>query len=174
MAKEKEAQDKKDKKDKKDNQPAKSGGKNKIFLIGVPVLVLLIFGAAAGAYFMGVFSGDSSSTAEAAAKTEEKKNLGPLVEMEDFVVNIMHDDSARFLKVGITLEVAGEESKSAIKRRMPQIADAVLLLVGNKTFDDVKDLQGKMQLKADLLDRIQELSGKGTVRNIYFTDFVVQ
>ena len=170
MAKEKgkEAQEKKDK------EPAKSGGKNKIFLIGVPVLVLLIFGTAAGAYFMGVFSGEKSGTAEAAAKTEEKKNLGPLLEMEDFVVNIMHDDSARFLKVGITLEVEDEESRTAIKRRMPQIADAVLLMVGNKTFDDVKDLQGKMQLKADLLDRIQELSGRGKVRNIYFTDFVVQ
>jgi len=170
MAKEKE----KEAQDKKDKQPAKSGGKNKIFLIGVPLLVLLIFGAAAGAYFMGAFSEDGSGTAEAAAKGEEEENLGPLVEMEDFVVNIMHDDSARFLKVGITLEVADEEGKSAIKRRMPQIADAVLLMVGNKTFDDVKDLQGKMQLKADLLDRIQDLSGKGTVRNVYFTDFVVQ
>ena len=170
MAKEKE----KEAQDKKEKQPEKSGSKNKIFLIGVPVLVLLIFGAAAGAYFMGAFSGDSSGMAEAAAKTETEKELGPLLEMEDFVVNIMHDDSARFLKVGITLEVEDEESKSAIKRRMPQIADAVLLMVGNKTFDDVKDLQGKMQLKADLLDRIQELSGKGKVRNIYFTDFVVQ
>jgi flagellar FliL protein len=172
MAKGKEAAQKPEKQEKTE----KTGkSKNKIFLIGVPVLFILIFAGAAGAYFLGVFnSGESSGTAEAAAKTEKEKKLGPLLEMEDFVVNIMHKDTARFLKVGITLEAKDEESREAVKRRMPQITDAVLLMVGNREFDEIKDLQGKMQLKADLLARIQELSGRGSVENLYFTDFVVQ
>ncbi len=165
MAKEKEVQEK----------PAKSGSKNKIFLIGVPLLIVLIFAGAAGAYFLGVFSAGDSGTAEAAVENQEEDDrLGPLLEMDDFVVNIMHKDTARFLKVGVTLEAEDEESKAAIEGRMPQITDAVLLLVGNRRFDDIKDLQGKMQLKADLLARIKELSGRGEVRNLYFTDFVVQ
>lgn len=162
----------------KESQEKQPKSKNKIFLIGLPVLVVLIFAGAAGAYFLGAFGGSGGSAAKAdAAQVEtekKKKNLGPLLEMEDLVVNIMHKDSTRFLKVGITLEAADKESKKAIERRMPQITDAVLLLVGNRTFDDIKDLQGKMQLKADLLARIQELSGEGKVSDIYFTDFVVQ
>ncbi len=165
MAKEKE-------KETPEKQPT---SKNKLLLIGVPLLVLLIFGAAAGAYFLGVFNG-AGADAEASAKQSAGDNepLGPLLEMEDLVVNITHKDSTRFLKVGITLETADKKSSEAIKRRLPQITDAVLLMVGNKSFDEVKDLQGKMQLKADLLARIQELSGNGKVENLFFTDFVVQ
>jgi flagellar protein FliL len=94
--------------------------------------------------------------------------------MEDFVVNIMQKDTTRFLKVGITLETKNQESSERIKNRMPQITDAVLLLVGNKQFDQIKDLQGKLQLKADLLAQINSLVGKDEVTEIFFTDFVVQ
>lgn len=170
MAKETESQ----KPDKAEKAGKSSKSKNKILLIGGPVLLLLIFAGAAGAYFLGAFGEGGTGASAAAAEAGEKEELGPLVEMEDFVVNIMHKDSARFLKMGITLEVEGEESKSAVERRMPQITDAVLLMVGNKEFDEIKDLQGKMQLKADLLARIRDLTGKGGIRNLYFTDFVVQ
>lgn len=165
MAKEKE-------KETPEKQPR---SKNKLLLIGVPLLVVLIFGTAAGAYFLGAFNGaGGDAEASAARDSDDNKPLGPLLEMEDLVVNITHKDSTRFLKVGITLEVADKESSEAINRRLPQITDAVLLMVGNKSFDEVKDLQGKMQLKADLLARIQELSGNGKVENLFFTDFVVQ
>ncbi len=166
MAKEKETQEK----------PKKS--KNRIFLFGIPILLLLIMGGGAGAYFLGVFNGDPARSPEASdnntQNTQEVQTLGPLVEMEDFVVNITHKDSTRFLKIGITLEVEDEKSVEALKKRMPQVADAVLLLAGNRRFEDIQDLQGKMQLKADLLARIKGLVGQGTVTNLYFTDFVVQ
>jgi len=165
MAKEKE----------KETPEKQANTKNKLLLFGVPLLIVFIFAAAAGAYFLGVFNGGSSNAAASAGKQPGKDEpLGPLLKMEDLVVNITHKDSTRFLKVGITLEVADEQGSDAIKRRLPQITDAVLLLVGNKSFDEIKDLQGKMQLKADLLARIQELSGSGNVKNLFFTDFVVQ
>ncbi len=163
MAKEKEPQ----------AEPKKS--KNKIFLVGIPLLLLLILGGGAGAYYLGVFNGNSSQASGTSEKASaEEQPLGPLVAMEDFVVNIMHKDSTRFLKIGITLEVEDKKSTEALKKRMPQVADAVLLLAGNKRYQEIKDLQGKMQLKADLLAKIQGLTGQGTVTNLYFTDFVVQ
>lgn len=163
MAKEKEEKEK----------PAKS--KNKIFLIGLPVLVLLFAAGGAGLYFTGFF--DSTGTAEASQPSREAQSdeqLGPLVKMEDFVVNIMHKDTSRFLKLGVSLEAKDEESSKSIEKRTPQIRDAVLLLLGNKRYGEIKDLQGKMQLKADLLARVRELAGQGEITNIYFTDFVVQ
>lgn len=159
----------------KETQETKTKSKNKIFLIGLPLLLLLIIGGGAGAYFLGVFNTpNKDSTGMPESEVKKKRELGPLVEMEDFVVNIMHKDSTRFLKVGITLEVEDTKSSEAVTKRMPQITDAVLLHVGNKRFDQIKDLQGKMQLKADLLTRIQGLAGQGEVVNLFFTDFVVQ
>ena len=158
---------------KSQEEPKKS--KNKIFLIGIPLLLLLILGGGAGAYYLGVFNENGSHSPPGSENASQKdQELGPLVEMDDFVVNIMHKDSTRFLKIGITLEVEDEKSSEALVKRLPQVTDAVLLLVGNRRFQEIKDLQGKMQLKADLLAKIQSLAGQGTVRNLYFTDFVVQ
>ncbi len=61
-----------------------------------------------------------------------------------------------------------------LNERMPQIKDAVLLLVGNKTFDELRDMQGKIQLRAELINRLNGILVKGKVKRIYFTDFVVQ
>lgn len=159
----------------KETQENKKNTNNKLFLIGIPLMVLLIVGGGLAAYFFGGFNGFRS--AEAGSTTENPKNneqLGPLLKMEDFIVNIMHKDSTRFLRLGITLEAKDDESSKRINNRMPQITDGVLLMVGNKQFDQIKDLQGKLQLKADLLVHLNTLLGNNDVNDIFFTDFVVQ
>ncbi len=164
MAKEKESQEK------------QKTSKNKIFLIGIPVLLFLIIGGGLAAYFFGGLNGFRSAEAGSPRNSSEvaDESLGPLLKMEDFVVNIMHKDTTRFLKVGITLEAKDKESSERIKQRMPQVTDAVLLMVGNKNFDQIKDLQGKLQLKADLLNHLNGLLGEDELNDIFFTDFVVQ
>jgi flagellar FliL protein len=57
---------------------------------------------------------------------------------------------------------------------MPQIRDAILLLVGNKTFEELQDLEGKKQLKAEIMSKINGILQTGKVKAIFFTEFVVQ
>ncbi|MBW1776908.1 MAG: flagellar basal body-associated FliL family protein [Deltaproteobacteria bacterium] len=164
----------KPKENEKETPETASGSLKRLLLIGLPVFVFLLAATGAGLYWMGVFESGDPSDSAASEEVKPKKEIGPLVEMEDLVVNIMHRDTTRFLKVGITLEVRDKDSSEAVKKRMPQITDAVLMLLGSKKYDDIKDLQGKMQLKADLLDRIRSLAGEKEIANLYFTDFVVQ
>lgn len=166
MAKEKEKE-----KQAPEKQPAPL---KKLLLIGLPVFILLLAAAGTGLYLLGVFNGAGPAEARQSAAGNEKTELGPLVEMEDFVVNITHRDTTRFLKVGITLEVKDKTGIESVKQRLPQVTDAVLLLLGNKKYDEIKDLQGKIQLKSDLLAKIRSLAGQGEITNLYFTDFVVQ
>jgi flagellar protein FliL len=159
----------------KETEEKQKKPRNKIFLLGIPLLILLIAGVGTVAYFLGGFADPKPSETELSENIPQNiKPLGPLLKMDDFVVNIMQKDTTRFLKVGITLETKNQQSSERIKNRMPQISDAVLLLVGNKQFDQIKDLQGKLQLKADLLAQINSLIGKDEVTEIFFTDFVVQ
>lgn len=159
-------------KEPKENQ---KNSKNKIFLIGIPMLIFLVVGGGLAAYFYGGVNGFRFAEAGLQKNTPTiNESLGPLVKMEDFVVNIMHKDTTRFLKIGITLEAKDKESSVRIKNRMPQITDAVLLLVGNKNFDQIRDLQGKLQLKADLIAHVNSLLGNDEINDIFFTDFVVQ
>ena len=52
--------------------------------------------------------------------------------------------------------------------------DTILMLIGNKTYEELQDLQGKKQLKAELMSNINSFLQTGKVKSIYFTNFVVQ
>lgn len=156
-------------------QPEEGGkSKKKLIIIIAAVLVLLI-GAGVGAFlFLGGDDKKISPEEEQAALEMQAKQVGPMVNIESFIVNILDDQESRYLKAAITLEVTNEEVSMELNQRMAQIKDAILLLIGNKTFSELNDLQGKMQLRAELLNKVNSILLKGKVKRIYFTDFVVQ
>jgi flagellar FliL protein len=100
--------------------------------------------------------------------------LGPLVELEDFVVNITDGEQTRYLKVNITLEAGGKKGKEEVENRLPQVRDTIIFQLSGKTFDQVRDLQGKKQLQAELVQNLNELLNKGRIESLFFTEFVVQ
>ena len=97
-----------------------------------------------------------------------------MVDIREFIVNIISDENNHYVKASLTIELSSEPSKEELTQRMAQVRDAILLLVSNKTFDELQDLQGKKQLKAELLSKINAILQTGQAKSIYFTDFVVQ
>lgn len=155
--------------------PEEGGGsKKKLIIIIAAVLVLLIGGGVAAFLLMGGEEEKISPEEEQAELEKQAKQVGPMVNIESFIVNILDDNESRYLKAAITLEVDSEETSMELTQRMPQIKDAILLLVGNKTFGELSDLQGKIQLRAELINKVNSILLKGKVKRIYFTDFVVQ
>jgi flagellar FliL protein len=155
-------------------QPKSDSGTSRTKQISLAVTVLLA-GIGIGAYLF--FSGSVSSLSpagEEARSEQQAQQIGIMVDLDSFIVNILDDVETRYLKAAITLEVESEAVVSELRQRMPQIKDAILLHVGNKTFAELNDLQGKLQLRAELLHQINGLLTSGKVRRIYFTDFVVQ
>ncbi len=164
-----------------ENSGSDKGGKSTLPIVVLAILLAVAVGVAG--YLLGA---RSVPVAAAAAAGQEptgegdgqggasSSGLGPLVKLEDFIVNILDPQGTRYLKASMTLELAAPEAASEIELRRPQIRDAVLLLIGSKTFDEIRDLQGKQQLRAELVARINGLLKTGKVKTIYFTDFVVQ
>jgi flagellar FliL protein len=157
-----------------------------LIIIGTAIGLLLLIGTGVGAYLLGA---TSTPSAPEALATEEKaaaekpvvrlagkkvEELGPLVPIDEFLINLLDKDSSRYLKATFALEVDGDETGEEIQRRMPQIRDAILLLTSNKTFGELQDLQGKMQLRAELIGHLNTLLAKGEVKHIYITNFVIQ
>ncbi len=93
---------------------------------------------------------------------------------EEFIVNIISADSNHYVKASLTVELTNEETREEVESRMPQMRDAILLLLGNKTYEELQDLQGKRQLKAEIINRINSFLQAGKVKSVYFTNFVVQ
>jgi flagellar FliL protein len=155
----------------------------KFLLILVLLAILLILAVGAGAYYIGVQAAGSTETQSTEGETKEKSSgfsfgsadyLGPLVELEDFVVNITDREQTRYLKVSITLEAADKKTKSEVENRLPQVRDTIIFQVSGKTYDQLRDLEGKKQLQAELIMSLNELLDKGRVQRLFFTEFVVQ
>lgn len=161
------------------NKEEQGGGKKPLgkMALLIAAAVLLIVGVGAGAYLLG--SGKATGSAGGAAGVAEASRaatdtVGPMIDIAPFIVNILDNDGTRYLKAALTLEVETAAGHQEVLERMPQLRDAILLVASNKTFDELRDLQGKLQLRAELLARINEIMRRERVRRIYFTEFVVQ
>lgn len=150
------------------------GGKSKMMLFVIIGVVVLLIAVGVSAYLLGSRSAQSAPIAADVEETEKVEGVGPMVDVTDFIINILDKNETRYLKAAITLELENDETVMEVNERMPQIRDSVLLLVGNKTFAELSDLQGKLQLRAEIIVRLNKLLKKGKVKGIYFTEFVVQ
>ncbi len=167
-------------KEKKKDEQEKGGGKKKLLIL-IIAAVLLLGGAT---YYLLVLKPHQEE--EHLKKTEESKaaqlikpmpdeaKIGPMVEIKEFVVNIIGEDTTHYVKASLSLELDRESTLDEVNKRMPQIRDAILLLIGNKTFAELQDIQGKNQVKAEIKSKINSFLRTGSINNIYLTDFVVQ
>lgn len=164
---------------KNDVQAEGTGGKKKLIILIVAGLVLLL-GIGAAVYFLFL----KKPPPEEEVKNEqvemvqppadEEAVIGPMVDIKEFIVNIISEEGTHYVKASLTLELSNEAVLEEADKRMAQIRDAVLLLIGNKTFEELQDLQGKKQLKAELKNKLNSFLKTGRVKNVYLTDFVVQ
>ena len=167
----------KKKKNETDSEEGGGGRKKLIIIIAGVVILLLIIGGAAFFFLKPapeVVEEPDPGLDVPVPEITVSQEIGPMVEISEFVVNIISEDGRHYVKAALTIELDKEDVLEEATKRMPQIRDAILLLVGNKTFDELQDLQGKKQLKAELVSKINSFLQAGKVKAIYFTDFVVQ
>lgn len=164
--------------EKKELAPPQKGGKKKLFIIIGLVVVVLLAGVGAAIFLLNKKPEPQENKDPAQSVPVPDLNLqadiGPQVNIEEFIVNIISGDTAHYVKASMTVELTNEEVKGEVEKRMPQIRDAILLLIGNKTYEELQDLQGKKQLKAELTSKLNAFLKTGKVKAVYFTNFVVQ
>ncbi len=112
--------------------------------------------------------------ADPEAKGTGKQLMGTIFSLDSFIVNIGDGDRDRYLKLKAELELTQDTVAEEIEARMPQIRDLVISLLGSKSFDDVRSMEGKDLLREEILRRINALLVTGKARSVFFTEFVVQ
>lgn len=112
--------------------------------------------------------------AAATAAAGAGKRLGAIFSLDAFIVNIGDGDRDRYLKLKADLELSKDTVAEEIEQRLPQIRDLIISLLGSKSFDDVRSIEGKDLLREEMLRRINALLVTGKARSIFFTEFVVQ
>jgi flagellar FliL protein len=146
-----------------------------IIIISIAVLFMGMVGA--GFYILwnkiSQVPLDPSKVAEMPVE-EEENAIGPLYALDTMIVNLSDHGGKRYLRVTMALELSDPESVATVESRLPQIRDAVLMILPTKTYDDVSTTDGKIALRNQVMEKINDLMTKGRVNNIYFTEFVVQ
>ena len=118
-----------------------------------------------------------AAQAESEAKAAEDNGSDfaeRLYSLEPFVVNVTGDGYSRYLKLKLDFETDAPELKEELDARLPQIRDAVIVLLSSKRLGDITDFEGKSLLKEDIKLRVNDVLAGGKVKSIMFTEFVVQ
>lgn len=148
-------------------QQSKPKGKGKLLIILIAAVVVIAGGAAAS-YFLLLSKPSSTET-----KTKEASG-GVNFALEPFVVNLMDQGGGKYLKVSIQIELANAKISEQAKAKTPQLRDAIITLITNKTSEELITPEGKILLKDEIKQRANQILGEGSVLNVYLTDFVMQ
>jgi len=154
----------------------KKGSPLKLILIGIIVLVLAGAGYVAWQLFLAPKADDMGAEAIPAVDhgADLEDAMSETYAMETFVVNLNDPGGKRYLKTNIELEYVSEALGEELARRLPQLRDLILLLLSSKSLDDIQSVDGKIALRRELIQRINQTLTSGKIRNLYFTQFVIQ
>ncbi len=120
-------------------------------------------------FFLGA-NACSKSNAEAGKKAEETVTYS----LEPLVVNVAGADEMKYMKISLSLELSNAALAEKAKVKTPQLRDAIIAIVTTKFSDDLSSEEGKMQLKQEILAKSNDILQQGAVKDVYFTEFVLQ
>jgi len=112
--------------------------------------------------------GDASGCKEATAGA-----MGPVVSIEDMLVQLQPLEDDRYVRLSLGLEVDGEKSETVVVRRTTQIREAILRTFAEHSPRDLQGSEGLAELKKSLMTQLHEIVPGKRIRNIYVTDFNV-
>ena len=140
-------------------KPKKS---KKLLFIIIGVLVLALAGAAAAFILLKKNAAEDEELEEepvAAVQKVDPKKPPTYLPLDSMVVNLADPGGNRFAQLGITLKLQDEETATAVKSRMPSIRNSLLILISQRTAEELLSVNGKQALVADIIAAISEEMG---------------
>lgn len=130
--------------------PAKS---KKLLLIVVGAVVMLAIAGGGAFYYISKqrAAAEEADDAPTAKQAASKSHSPPVyLPLENMVVNLADPGGDRVAQVGITLEVADAKASDQVKAYLPSIRSAILLLISQRTAEELLSQPGKQRLAKDI------------------------
>jgi flagellar FliL protein len=150
--------------------PAKSAGASLL-----TIALLAVIGGAAAAWFVlqRAHPPDASRAAESVLVPKYMMHL------EGFTVNLADTEETHYLRITMDLGVdhlpeGVDKDRLAAGMPVARIRDAVLTVLAVSHATSLLTPEGKLQLKKNILESLQHNVPELDVRDVYFTEFLVQ
>src|SRR6185503_6420110 len=172
-------------------KPAKQSNKGLMIVVVVVSLVSSAGGAGLTSYLVGkaiakmpiaaVEAAPANPEEEAAKKKEEALveaiEHGAVVPLDPFVVNLADQDSARYLRIKVSLMVDDKNKVKEVTENMAltlKAKDVILQTLSKKSSQDLINEEGKNKLRAEIQDGIGRYFKEPKLTDVMFTEFVIQ
>ncbi len=166
----------------KEGEEKGKGPKKKLPLLLIALAGQLVVVLAAGGFLVktALFTKGPDVSApkmkeRAIASIEESIEKVQTMELEQFSVNL---SGQKVLRTNIQLEVTDEATVAILRKRMSSVKARVLEVLAAQRTVSANTFQGKLRLKDAIRDALNaELYSagekKGTVREVYFAEFIL-
>ncbi len=141
---------------------------------------LLVVGFGAYLVFISTLGLESKKTSNDDAERELKVFEEMLASSEPVLYTLQPFNTnleglpRRLIRLDLSLEMMDEEGFEEVIGVTPQARDSIMRILNSKTFGDVETVQGKLQLKNEIVANLNSAMKKGVVKNVYFNELVVQ
>lgn len=152
--------------------PTRSSSKLPLVLGGVAALLGAAAGYGAVTFGMVPGLGQDVAVAEGEAPVAMTPVSANFLPIETIVVSLAGDGSAGDLRFAGSIEVT-KGAETAVAHVMPRIVDVLNGYLRAVEINDLRDPAALMRLRAQMLRRIQTVTGQGQVRDLLVTQFVL-
>lgn len=155
-------------------------GKGKVIVIIIVALLVLLAGLVAVFFYMTKTGESSEATpqSEQVLATNESNakylRIGPVFQLDQFIVNLLSQGGRRYLKVNIGLEMTTIKLESELNAKRAPIRDIIIEILTSKSPEDISTTRGKEKLKEEIVQRLNEILVDGKIRNVFLTDMAIQ
>lgn len=152
-------------------------GKGKVVIAIIAVLVLLVVGLVAVFFYATSEPKAQEAQGEQVAASESNAKylrMGPIFQLDQFIVNLLSQGGRRYLKVSISLEMTTPNLENELNAKRAPVRDIIIEILTSKSIDDISTTRGKDKLKEEIIQRLNEILVDGKIRNIFLTDMAIQ
>ncbi len=150
---------------------------NKVVLLGAMVVLQAILAIGITQFVimpkLGTRAADMDS--KAASTLAKGEDIGVLVSLNEVIVTLQGDGpAARYLRTTVDLEVVDQATAALVTARLPMLRDALIMAISQRSAAQLITPEGKKGLRDDLSRRLAEKLPPDTLKDIYFSDLVIQ
>ena len=109
------------------------------------------------------------------SKSEDERFAPYIFTMDKFTVNL-GGEPKRTIRLEVSLQMLGKEGYEEIMSpdSRAKAPDKIVRVLNDKSFSELESIQGKLFLKDTIAMEVNSVLKEGIVKDVFFSDFIVQ
>jgi flagellar FliL protein len=169
----------------------KGGGAARMAISAVGIFVVVLAAQIVAPPINRMIYGEPGAAGEEVVEDEDVPLAEAVVDLSELdpaiytpldpplIVSLMDaTGSSRFLQLSVQAMARDQGAIDEIRNHAPALRNSFLFLISNWTYEEISSLEGKEQLRAEMLNEaraiMQANTGEPAVEELYFTSLVIQ